>query len=91
VSRPQLLAGLVFILIMAASYGYTQVYSGRGAFIHIGIFIGTLMAANVFAVIIPNQRKITVALIRGEKPDPAFGATGKQRFFTGLPHPASCL
>lgn len=79
VSRPQLLAGLVFALIMAASYGYTQVYSGRGAFIHIGIFIGTLMAANVFAVIIPNQRKITAALIRGETPDPAFGATGKQR------------
>jgi uncharacterized membrane protein len=79
VTQPQLLAGLVFALIMAASYGYTQVYSGRGAFIHIGIFIGTLMAANVFAVIIPNQRKITAALIRGEKPDPAFGATGKQR------------
>ena len=79
VSQPQLLAGLVFMLIMAASYGYTHVYSGRGAFIHIGIFIGTLMAANVFAVIIPNQRKITAALIRGETPDPAFGATGKQR------------
>ncbi len=79
VSRPQLLAGLVFALILVAAYGYTHVYSGRGAFIHIGIFIGTLMAANVFAVIIPNQRKITAALIRGEAPDPAFGATGKQR------------
>ncbi len=45
-------------------------FPGRGAFIHIGIFIGTMMAANVFAVIIPNQRKITAALIRGEAPDP---------------------
>ncbi|MGB9140621.1 MAG: urate hydroxylase PuuD, partial [Aestuariivirga sp.] len=79
VSHPQLLAGLVFALILVAAYDYTHVFSGRGAFIHIGIFIGTLMAANVFAVIIPNQRKITAALIRGETPDPAFGATGKQR------------
>ncbi len=58
---------------------YTHVFSGRGAFIHIGVFIGTMMAANVFMVIIPNQRKITDALLRGEKPDPALGATGKQR------------
>ena len=71
--------GLVFVLILVAAYGYTHVYSGRGAFIHIGVFIGTMMAANVFAVIIPNQRKITAALIRGETPDPAFGAIGKQR------------
>jgi uncharacterized membrane protein len=79
VSDPTFLAILVFILIIAAAYGYTHVFSGRGAFIHIGVFVGTLMAANVFMVIIPNQRKITEALIRGETPDPAFGATGKQR------------
>lgn len=79
VRRPQLLAGLVFALILVAAYGYTHVFSGRGAFIHVGIFVGTLMAANVFMVIIPNQRKITRALMRGEQPDPSFGATGKQR------------
>ncbi len=79
VRNPTLLAGLVFTLIMMAAYGYTHVYSGRGAFIHIGIFIGTIMAANVFMVIIPNQAKITAALIRGEVPDASFGSTGKQR------------
>jgi uncharacterized membrane protein len=79
VRNPTLLAALVFILVMVAAYGYTHVYSGRGAFIHIGVFVGTIMAANVFMVIIPSQRKITAALIRGETPDPAFGATGKQR------------
>ena len=47
--------------------------------IHVGAFIGTLMAANVFAVIIPNQKKITKALIEGREPDPKFGAIGKQR------------
>jgi uncharacterized membrane protein len=78
-TNPTLLAGLVFLLILIAAYGFTHVFSGRGALIHAGAFIGTIMAANVFMVIIPNQRKITEALIRGEAPDPAFGITGKQR------------
>jgi uncharacterized membrane protein len=73
------LALCVFALILAASYGFSHVFSGRGAFIHVGAFIGTIMAANVFAVIIPNQRKITAALLRGETPDPRLGAIGKQR------------
>ncbi|QIG49682.1 urate hydroxylase PuuD [Nordella sp. HKS 07] len=79
VHRPGLLALAVFVLILIAAYGFTHVFSGRGALIHVGAFIGTMMAANVFAVIIPNQRKITAALLRGEAPDPKFGITGKQR------------
>ena len=74
-----LLAILVFILILAASYLFTHVFSGRGALIHVGVFIGTLMAFNVFAIIIPNQRKITAALFAGEEPDPKYGVIGKQR------------
>ncbi len=74
-----LLALAVFVLIMAFSYLFTNVFSGRGAFIHVGSLIGTIMAANVFAVIIPNQKKITASLLAGEAPDPALGATGKQR------------
>jgi uncharacterized membrane protein len=74
-----LLAGCVFVLILAAAYGFTHVFSGRGALIHVGAFVGTMMAANVFMVIIPNQRKITASLIKGEPPDPRLGAMGKQR------------
>jgi uncharacterized membrane protein len=77
--KPGLLAGLVFALILGFAYLFTHVFSGRGAFIHVGVIIGTMMAANVFMVIIPNQRKITAALIRGETPDPRLGAIGKQR------------
>jgi uncharacterized membrane protein len=79
VHRPELLALGVFALILAAAIGYAQVFSGRGAFIHVGAFIGTLMAANVFMVIIPNQRKITATLLQGGIPDARFGVTGKQR------------
>lgn len=74
-----LLALAVLVLIMALSGFYSQVFSGRGALIHVGASVGTMMAANVFAVIIPNQRKITAALLAGEAPDPRLGAVGKQR------------
>ena len=74
-----LLAAAVFALILAFAYVFTHVFSGRGAFIHVGVIAGTMMAANVFMVIIPNQRKITAALMRGEAPDPRLGAIGKQR------------
>jgi uncharacterized membrane protein len=73
------LALCVYLLILAAAYFYSHIFSGRGAFIHVGAFVGTMMAANVFAVIIPNQGKITAALLKGEKPDPIYGVIGKQR------------
>jgi len=73
------LAIIVFVLIVAASWGFTHVFSGRGALIHVGAFVGTIMAVNVFGVIIPNQKRIAEALMRGEEPNPALGAQGKQR------------
>ena len=74
-----LLAVVLFALIVAAAWFYSHVFSGRGALIHVGAFIGTIMAVNVFGIIIPNQKKITAALIAGRAPDPALGAIGKQR------------
>ncbi|MDP2206184.1 MAG: urate hydroxylase PuuD [Alphaproteobacteria bacterium] len=68
-----------FALMTAATYVLCQIFSGRGAFIHAGAMIGTVMAANVFMVIIPNQKKTVAALLKGEKPDPALGKTAKQR------------
>ncbi|WP_407048342.1 urate hydroxylase PuuD [Methyloraptor flagellatus] len=73
------LAVVVFALIVGAAYLFTHVFSGRGALIHVGAFVGTIMAANVFRVIIPNQRKIVASLLKGEAPDPRLGAIGKQR------------
>lgn len=74
-----LLAVCLFVLIVGAAYGFSHVFSGRGALIHVGAFVGTIMAVNVFGIIIPNQRKITGSLLRGEAPDPKLGAMGKQR------------
>jgi uncharacterized membrane protein len=55
------------------------VLSGRGAFNQIGAIIGTIMVANVFLAIIPNQRKTVAALLAGQPPDPQLGKIGKQR------------
>jgi uncharacterized membrane protein len=74
-----LLAAAVFALIIAASVLFTHVFSGRGAFVHVGALVGTIMAANVFMVIIPNQKKMIAQMLRGEEPDPRYGAIGKQR------------
>ncbi|PKR49684.1 urate hydroxylase PuuD [Thalassospira marina] len=73
------LAIALFIQIMAFAWLYTHVFSGRGAFIHVGALIGTMMAANVFRIIIPNQKKVVASLMAGEKPDPALGLQAKQR------------
>jgi uncharacterized membrane protein len=74
-----LLGVLVFGLILVASVLYTKVFSARGAFLHVGAFVGTIMAFNVFMVIIPNQRKMVAQLLNGETPDARYGQIGKQR------------
>jgi uncharacterized membrane protein len=71
------LVGYVFLVVV--TYGFTHVFSGRGALTQIGALIGTIMVANVFLVVIPNQKKVVADLIAGRTPDPALGAQGKQR------------
>jgi uncharacterized membrane protein len=70
---------LGFLFLVGLTYGFTHVFSGRGAFTQIGALIGTIMVANVFAVIIPNQRKVIAALIAGREPDAKLGEQGRQR------------
>ncbi|NPU67158.1 urate hydroxylase PuuD [Bradyrhizobium sp. 83012] len=68
-----------YVFLVALTYAFTHVLSGRGAFNQIGAIIGTIMVANVFAVIIPNQKKIVAALLAGQAPDPRLGKAGKER------------
>ena len=73
------LAAAVFVLFVAATFGYTQVFSARAALVHAGVLIGTIMAFNVFMVIIPNQKKVAASLLAGEALDPRLGDVAKQR------------
>jgi len=73
------LALVGYVFLVALSLGFTKVFSGRGAYTQMGALIGTIMVANVFVIIIPNQRRVVADLIAGRVPDPALGAAGKQR------------
>ena len=73
------LALVGYVFLVALTYAFTHVFSGRGAFNQIGAVIGTIMVANVFAVIIPYQKKTVAAMLTGKEPDPRWGQLGKQR------------
>lgn len=61
------------IIVTAFAWFYAHVFSGRGAFIHFGALLGTLMAGNVFFVIIPAQKAMVRAAKEGTYLDPALG------------------
>ena len=73
------LAVFLLALILLSAFLLTQIFSDRAAFLHVGALIGTIMSANVFAVIIPNQKKVVADLMAGNAPNPALGAQAKQR------------
>jgi uncharacterized membrane protein len=74
-----LLSAVLLILLVLAAWGLTRIFSGRGAFIHYGAILGTIMVANVAHVIIPGQRRMVEAMKAGREPDPRDGLIGKQR------------
>jgi len=77
--RDGLLGLVVFALLSALAYGLSHTLGGRAAFIHVGTAIGTVMAANVFFIIIPGQKRMVAAMRAGQTPDPRDGQRAKQR------------
>ncbi len=73
------LALVGYVFLVGLTYAFTHVFSGRGAFTQIGALIGTIMVANVFIIVIPNQKKTVAALLAGKSPDARWGEEAKQR------------
>ena len=69
----------LLMLLAVIAWGLTHVFSGRGAFLHFGAILGTIMAGNVAHVIIPGQRELVRAKQEGRVPDQRFSLRGKQR------------
>ncbi|MBE2275195.1 MAG: urate hydroxylase PuuD [Rhodobacteraceae bacterium] len=69
----------LFVVLIGMSWFYTSVFSGRAALLHLGAFTATIMSANVFMIIIPNQKVVVADLKAGQKPDPKYGKIAKQR------------
>lgn len=70
---------LLFVMLIAMAWGYAQVFTGRAALLHLGAFTGAIMTANVFFIIIPNQRVVVADLKAGRTPAAHLGAQAKQR------------
>jgi uncharacterized membrane protein len=74
-----LLMLVLYAVVVFMAWGYTQLFTGRAALLHLGSFTATIMSANVFLVIIPNQKIVVADLIAGRKPDPKYGRIAKTR------------
>ena len=70
---------LIITLVLIAAFMLTQIFSARGAFIHVGAMLGTVMAANVFMVIIPAQKALVATVTRGLAPDITLATKAKLR------------
>ena len=70
---------LSVLLLVAAAYGLTHVFSARAAFIHFGALIGTCMAGNVFRHIVPGQSRMLADTRAGRPVDTTPGARAKAR------------
>jgi uncharacterized membrane protein len=77
--HPTALMGLLFVILIAMAWGYNQVFTGRAALLHLGAFTATIMTANVFLIIMPNQRIVVKDLQEGRKPDAKYGKIAKLR------------
>lgn len=78
-NHPTTLMLLLFVMLVVMSWGYNQVFIGRAALLHLGAFTATIMTANVFLIIMPNQRIVVGDLKAGRKPDPKYGKIAKLR------------
>ena len=71
-----------FICLLIAtffSYLLTKCFGSRAAYIHVGACLGTIMAANVFRIIIPSQKNMVDSALANKEPDLKKGIDAKTR------------
>jgi len=66
-------------LAILISYFLTKIFGSRAAYIHVGACLGTIMAANVFRVIIPSQKNMVDAALANNEPNLQKGIDAKIR------------
>jgi uncharacterized membrane protein len=79
VERPGLFAIVGLVVATGAAWALSQWISGRAAYVHVGAAVGTIMAANVFLVIIPAHRKLVAAIEAGAEPEAWRGIAAARR------------
>jgi uncharacterized membrane protein len=58
-------------LVALAAWVSGELFAPRAAYLQVGVMLGTIMAANVFLVIIPAHRKLVTAMEEKREPDAA--------------------
>ena len=74
-----LVAVLVLVYVIAASWAACQLFAGRAAFLRVGAMMATAMSANVFFWVILGQKKVIAQMKAGQPVDPIHGQRAKQR------------
>jgi uncharacterized membrane protein len=75
----RLVALATAVLVVLSAWGASELFAPRASFLQVGAMLGTIMAANVFFVIIPSHRELIDAKEEGREPDPEPGLRAKQR------------
>ena len=73
-------SAVLFVFVVAVAYAFQSVFSGRGALIHTGALMATMMSGNVAMLIIPNQQKVIAALVAGADARPGARQGGEAAF-----------
>ncbi len=79
VGGDRLVAVLVLVYVVAASWAACQLFAGRAAFLMVGAMMATAMSANVFFWIIPGQKKVIAQMKAGQPVQAIHGQRAKQR------------
>ncbi|AXI03502.1 urate hydroxylase PuuD [Aquirhabdus parva] len=72
-------AALLIVLIGLLSFTLNHIFSGRAAYLLVGVSIGTCMVFNVWRVIMPAQTKLVEAVRFNKTPNPAYAQAAKLR------------
>lgn len=67
-----------YLFLVGAGAWLSTVLSDRAAYLHVGAMMGTVMTANVWFTIIPNQKKIMAITEAGLPPQPELAAAAKR-------------
>lgn len=78
-TNPRVATILSIAILFGAIFGFSQVFSGRAAYIQTGVLIGTLMTGNVWLVILPSQKELIAATRSGKDQDPKLSLAAKHR------------
>ena len=78
-NSPTALMLVLYVLLVGLALFFSNFLSGKAALLHLGAVTATIMTANVFLVIMPNQRVVVADLKLGKVPDSKYGSIAKIR------------